>query len=401
MSIKNILPKSLLILFSLCSSNVLLAQTNPAPAATAPSSANQLVILLGSIALVLAFVIYGMGQVLITLGRQALEKTKKSNSGLATIVMLIGLSLLTVTGHAQDQAAEVVKAVPNYGGLDSTGFWVLVSVLGIEIVVIFYMMFSIQRLQAELLPKKEGKKAGALGSWWSNLDKKIFTKAVAVEKEADVLLDHDYDGIKELDNALPPWWKYGFLFTIVVAMIYLLNFHVFGYGKNPTQEYEAEMQKAEERKAEYEAKNKDKIDENNLQMPDKAGIEKGKDIFNTVCWACHGKLGEGGAGPNLTDDYWIHKGSLTDVYQSIKHGYPDKGMQSWAKNYTPKEINDLAGFILTLKGTNPPNAKAPQGDLFTEAAAGKDSTGTAPAKADSTSTGATPAKADNANAGKK
>ena len=103
-------------------------------------------------------------------------------------------------------------------------------------------------------------------------------------------------------------------------------------------------------------------------MPDNAGLAKGKEIFESVCWTCHGKAGEGGTGPNLTDDYWIHKGSLTDIYMSIKKGYPDKGMQAWEKNYSPKEINDLAGYIKTMRGTNPPNPKPAQGDLYTETA---------------------------------
>jgi cytochrome c oxidase cbb3-type subunit 3 len=98
------------------------------------------------------------------------------------------------------------------------------------------------------------------------------------------------------------------------------------------------------------------------------GIEVGKEIFASVCWTCHGKLGEGGTGPNLTDNYWIHQGSLNDIYKSIKIGYPEKGMQAWEKNYSPKEISNIASYIKSLHGTNPPNAKAPQGDLFTETA---------------------------------
>lgn len=99
-------------------------------------------------------------------------------------------------------------------------------------------------------------------------------------------------------------------------------------------------------------------------MADAASLAEAKEIFTTKCFACHGKLGEGGAGPNLTDNYWLHKGSLNDIFQSIKHGYPDKGMQSWANVYTPKQISYLASYIKTLHGTNPPNAKAPQGDLY-------------------------------------
>jgi len=221
------------------------------------------------------------------------------------------------------------------------------------------------------LPQKEVAvaKKSVLTEWWAGLDKKIFTKAVAVEKEADILLDHDYDGIKELDNALPPWWKYGFYITIAIAFVYLLNFHVLGNGKNPTEEYVAEMENARIQKEIFEAGNKDKIDEKNVPMADAAGLARAKEIFVTKCFACHGNLGQGGVGPNLTDDFWLHKGSLNDIYNTIKVGYADKGMQSWANDFTPKEMSFLASYVRTLKGTNPPNPKAPQGDLYTETAA--------------------------------
>ena len=259
----------------------------------------------------------------------------------------------------------------------------LLFVLITEIIIILFLTFLINRFSAELLPEKKRirVKANKFKIWWSGLDKKIFTKAIPVEKEADVMLDHDYDGIRELDNALPPWWKYGFYITIGVAVIYLLNFHVFGYGKNPTEEYNAEMAKARVEKEIYDANNKDKIDENNVPMADAAGLAAAKEIFTTKCFACHGKNGEGGAGPNLTDDYWLHKGSLNDIYHSITYGYPDKGMQSWATVYSPKEISYLASYVKTLHGTNPPNAKAPQGDLYVDS-----SVQASPAKGDSSAT---------------
>jgi cytochrome c oxidase cbb3-type subunit III len=225
------------------------------------------------------------------------------------------------------------------------------------------------------MPKKETvlAKTSPFKEWWARMDKKLFTRAVPVEKEADVLLDHDYYGIQELDNALPPWWKYGFYITIVAAFVYIFNFHVFGSGKNPLQEYTAELNQAKIDKAAFEAQNKDKIDEANVPMADAAGIAAAKTIYNEKCWACHGKLGEGATGPNLTDDYWIHKGSLTDIYLSIKNGYPEKGMQSWATSYTPKEMSALASYIKTMKGTNPPNGKPAQGDLFADNATVSDS----------------------------
>ncbi|MEQ1555038.1 MAG: c-type cytochrome, partial [Ferruginibacter sp.] len=134
------------------------------------------------------------------------------------------------------------------------------------------------------------------------------------------------------------------------------------------QEYQAEIQQAQIAKEAYEANNKDKIDETNVPMADAAGIEFGKKTYDLKCKACHGVGGEGTVGPNLTDDYWIHKGSLNDIYNTIKVGYSDKGMQSWAADFTPKEISNIASFIKTLKGTKPANPKAPQGDLYSETA---------------------------------
>jgi len=333
------------------------------------STDNLLATVMIIIAVVLIFVIWGMGQVLLTLTKQMAEKSKQSSKSIVSLLIIGMLLSSTMTSAQTNTAAAVVKSGINYGGMDSTGFWLLASVISLEVIAILFLLFFIKRIEQELLPAST-KKSFLLGAWWSNMDKKIFTKAVSVEKEADILLDHNYDGIKELDNALPPWWKYGFYITIVVAVIYLLNFHVFRYGKNPTEEYQAELEKAKIESAEYESKNVDKINETNIQMPLKAGLDEGKEIFTSICWTCHGKLGEGGVGPNLTDDYWIHKGSLNDIYTSIKIGYPEKGMQSWEKNYTAKQINNLTGYIKTLRGTNPPNPKLAQGDLFAEDSSG-------------------------------
>lgn len=360
---KKIIPLFSLLL--LIASNAF-AQETAQNAAKETEGTNMLAILLVTVSIVLAFIIWGMGQALIAVSRLALDKNKAAGK---VITLLILFCAFSFTGIAQDAAAagaEVVKSTPDYGGLSANNFYAFVWVIIIEVAAIFFLAFSIHRVYQELVPEKVTAKKSTLTKWWSSLDKKFFTKAVAVDKEADVMLDHDYDGIRELDNSLPPWWKYGFYITILAAFVYLFHFHVSGSGKNPTQEYAAEIEKAKIEKEIYEANNKDKIDENNVPMADAAGLSKGKEIFTTKCWACHGKLGEGGAGPNLTDDYWIHKGSLTDIYHSIKVGYQDKGMQSWAKEFTPKEMSFIASYIKTLKGTNPPNSKAPQGDLFTE-----------------------------------
>ena len=108
-------------------------------------------------------------------------------------------------------------------------------------------------------------------------------------------------------------------------------------------------------------------------MADANGIKAGMEMFDANCVACHMKGGAGNVGPNLTDDYWLHKGSLNDIYKTIKMGYPDKGMQSWSSKFSDKEISLLASYVKSLRGTNPPNAKLPQGDLYTEILPGADS----------------------------
>ena len=334
------------------------------------ATTNWLEILLVFVAVILMVVIWGLGQVLLTLNKQLLQKRKGNYAGPLAILMI---SLLSLFETAQAQTAETLTATAekaaNYGGLSVMEFYAIATVIGLEVVVIFFLAFMIKRSYRELsgaadAALAEGKQT-RLASWWSNLDKNIFTRAVPVEREADVMLDHDYDGIKELDNALPPWWKWGFYFTIIVAVIYIFNYHVFGTGKNPEQEYAAEMAEGKRIEELYKAKTKNLVDENNVVMSDASGIDAGKTIFLQTCVACHGTKGEGLIGPNLTDNYWIHGSTMNNIYNTIKIGYPEKGMQSWQSMYSPIQIKHLASFIASLKGTNPPNAKAPQGVLTT------------------------------------
>ncbi len=145
------------------------------------------------------------------------------------------------------------------------------------------------------------------------------------------------------------------------------------------------MAEAKIAKDEYMRKNALNVDENTVKMADAAGIDDGKTIFVANCAVCHGAKGEGVVGPNLTDDYWLHGGFINDVFKTIKNGWPAKGMKSWATDLTPVQIKDVASYIKTLHGTNPPNAKAPQGDLYTEGGTAKsDSTATSGLKTDST-----------------
>jgi cytochrome c oxidase cbb3-type subunit 3 len=127
------------------------------------------------------------------------------------------------------------------------------------------------------------------------------------------------------------------------------------------------------------------INENNVKLiTDKTQLEAAQKIFRSICFACHGPNGEGTIGPNLTDDYWIHGGGIKNIFHTITYGYPEKGMQSWKATYTPLQINQLASYVISLRGTNPPNPKEKQGELYVE-----EGTGTAPvATKDSLNTGA-------------
>lgn len=320
-------------------------------------------------AIVLVGVIWLLSQVMITLSKSILKK-RKGDGSIKTLIILIGTSLLSSVARAQE--SYIISGMANegnYSGMSFMSFYALIGVITIELIVIVYFSIMIRRLFRDLSGEADKALARAeepskLLKWWNELDKKWMTRAVPVEKEADVLLDHDYDGIKELDNALPPWWKYGFYITIVIGIIYLFNFHVWGTGKNPDQEYADQMAEGLRLEEQYKARTKDIVDENNLTLSDAEGTAAGKALFTQSCVACHAADGGGGIGPNLTDKYWIHGGKLNEVYKTIKIGYPEKGMQSWQSMYSPLQMKNLASFVKSLQGAKTANPKEPQGDLM-------------------------------------
>ena len=204
------------------------------------------------------------------------------------------------------------------------------------------------------------------------------TRAVPIDKEASVDLGHDYDGIRELDNALPPWWKYGFYITIFLSVIYVYYYHLSGNDWSSKREYELAMEEAEVAKAAYLSKLASNVDETNVAIQsDGEALALGKSIYETNCVACHGVEGQGGVGPNFTDEYWIHGGSVKDVFATIKYGVPEKGMISWKEQLRPTEMQAVSSYILTqFPGTNPPDGKEPQGELYVPEALPADSIAT-------------------------
>jgi len=180
--------------------------------------------------------------------------------------------------------------------------------------------------------------------------KRIYDRAwalVPIEKEGDIDLGHDFDGIRELDNRLPPWWLYMFYGTIIWGLAYVYVAHYSDFSQTQIEEYAAEMQVAEQDRMRFLAKQKNLVDENTVTQ-------------------LHGIQGEGGVGPNLTDPNWLHGGGVKNIFKTIKYGVPEKGMIAWKSQFQPVAIQQVSSYIMTLAGTDPPNAKEPQGEIYIE-----------------------------------
>ena len=332
-----------------------------------------------AVALLLVAAIWLLSSVLMMLSKKVVEMSKQNKTTtLLLIAILSGIFnplIAQEANTAAEGATEVVATTAYYGSLSALSFWTLTTVLGLELLIIFVLLYFIRNLWRILNPVPvkltvDGKKAPSwIKSTWANLDKRFFTKAAPIEQEADILLDHDYDGIRELDNALPPWWKYGFYITIFVAIFYILKFEVWHTGMNPTEEYNTEMSEAKIETDAYLASMKENVDENTVVMLDAVGIATGKTLYTKTCVACHSPNGAGGVGPNLTDNYSIHGATIKDIFKTIKYGWPDKGMQAWQSNFSPVEMQQIASYVKSLVNTNVADGKAPQGELNKEEAA--------------------------------
>lgn len=303
------------------------------------------------------------------------QSEKKIKPGVLTALMLLSSSALfaqNTAGVAKTSAASTI------GGMDATAFYIMVAVLFLELAVIIGLLINIKLLLRQEKEKLaapspaaetvtiEKTKADRL-SWWDR-----FNKLRPVSQEAELDLGHEYDGIRELNNRLPPWWLYGFYVTILFAAIYLWRFHVSHTGPSSVEEYERSVARAEIRVQEYLKKKGEAIDENTVALLTNAeDIEAGKAIFMdpAKCPACHGADGGGNAvGPNLTDDYWLYGGSIKDIFKVIKYG-TSKGMRAWKDDLSAKKIAQVSSYIKSLRGSKPATPKEPQGELYIEEAA--------------------------------
>lgn len=208
-----------------------------------------------------------------------------------------------------------------------------------------------------------------LALWIQNTYKKL-KGGKPIEEEGEIILDHNYDGIKELDNNLPPWWLYGFYATIIFAFVYMLRYHVFN-ADDQFAEYDIEYAEANKAIEEYKKTAKNLVDVNTVEvLTETTDLNAGKKIFETNCVACHMVDGGGGIGPNLTDKHWILGGGIKNVFNTISEGGRDgKGMVAWKANLKPIEMAQVASYVLQFQGTTPANPKDAEGDIWVDESA--------------------------------
>jgi len=316
-----------------------------------------LIIMAGFIVLMLA-IIKALSKTIESLSKSTKTTKNKSKENIAkTITLVIGLGSSAIV-----QARNLITPKAPEFTMGDFLFWVLMSLIVFLAIVIGILFRSL----ITLIKIEKGDDFEEETSEHNDIFRSLkLTDNVPIEHEIDVMLDHEYDGIRELDNSLPPWWKYLFYATIIFSVIYLIRFHITGGGQLSHEEYAEEMALAEAQKAEFIAAAGESITEENVSfLADESSINLGKAIYDGNCATCHGQLGEGGAGPNLTDEYWLHGGGIKNVFKTVKYGVPSKGMIAWQSQFSPSQMQKVSSYILTMQGTNPPNAKDPQGEKY-------------------------------------
>jgi len=244
---------------------------------------------------------------------------------------------------------------------------ILLILIAIEIIVSALENIMLHKLDDEAKAIFLAEKEKSFKFTWLKETYQNLLGQTPIEDEAEIILDHNYDGIKELDNNLPPWWIYGFYASIVFAAVYLLRYHVFS-GPSQIDELETELADARIAIETYKKTTKNLVDINTVtQLTEAADLSAGKTIFETNCVACHMADGGGGIGPNLTDPNWILGGDIKSIFKTVSEGgRSGKGMIAWKQQLKPLEIAQVSSYVLTFEGTTPANPKAPEGDVWVD-----------------------------------
>lgn len=304
------------------------------------------------------------------------QRVMKLNTLKNKLVWLVFLVVPTILNAAEETKLTAEQAAKSQEFAHIIQWVFLSSIALVTLItagIVMRTMAMYQDLLSAAIAKEQGrelvvavKDTTSTPSWFDKIYFQMFgTGAVAVEKEADIMLMHAHDGIYELDNRLPPWWVNMFYVTIVFAFGYIFYYHFSGTEHGQLIEYKQSMRELDSIRYEVADRQANSVSENTVvALTDKPSIDAGQGTFIGKCAACHGQKGEGTVGPNMTDDYWIHGGSIKNIFKVVKYGVADKGMIAWGGQLKPSEIQEVASYILTLRGTNPPNPKAPQGEIY-------------------------------------
>jgi cytochrome c oxidase cbb3-type subunit 3 len=257
-----------------------------------------------------------------------------------------------------------------YNILENPLPWLVIVVFLSVLIMLAWLLITVfkkvQLLEDEKNGVTEKTPSNNFNAWLKELLQK-WTNAKEIESEEEIILDHNYDGIKELDNSLPPWWVYMFYATIVFAVVYLVRFEVMD-GDNQITEYNNAVAEAKASLDKYKETATDIVDVSTVTLStDAKDLSRGKAIFNLNCVACHLADGGGSIGPNLTDEYWVLGGGIKNVFKTVSEGGRDgKGMVAWKNNLKPADIAKVSSYILSLQGTTPANPKKAEGELWKE-----------------------------------
>lgn len=362
--------KTINTIFFLFLSGIMMAQD---AAVQAPAANNGFTMDINIILVVLAaFLLYPIGSLartFVAAAKQKLDQQSKSS----TLKVLLPLGLVLLSQIVFAQASSPATPIASNGADSQMMTIVLLCAIGLEMIVMAFLAFRVYDLvqSADVKAVSHSYESSLLHRIKRFVSRQNFRP---IEEEGQIDLGHNYDGIRELDNVIPPWFTTAFILTILFAGVYLYRYHIANSAPLQIEEYKMAMAKAEAEHDAYLATQANAIDENSVSIMTGADLDAGKQTFTTICAACHRADGGGQVGPNLTDPYWIHGGSLKDIFKTIKYGVPDKGMISWKEQLSPMQIAQVSNYILTLAGTNPPDPKEQQGTLYTPEPVAADTT---------------------------
>ena len=292
--------------------------------------------------------------------KDRLKKTGKTMNTLLIIALFVGLGTTSSYALEFNGPGEAVESQP----------WLLIETMDLYVLllidlILLGVLFYVRRMFKLFLAMTKEEKVKEVAEEEDVLKKvnQILTDVVPIEEEHTILMDHEYDGIRELDNNLPPWWVWGFYFTIAFAVVYLFHYHILGTGDLQLAEYNKEVAIGNAEAEAYRKKMAMNVDETNATlMTEASDIKAGKALFGQHCVLCHNPDGEGieGSGPNLTDKYWIYGNDIKDVFATIKNGRPG-GMPEHGTKLNPIQIQQVASFVLQL---DEKEGAAPKGELM-------------------------------------